>query len=143
MNPFVGSVESAAATKSTSSRTRRSCWGNFCDPYHFLEGQRRNFGCLIGESQPFSAALTGKRGDKRGFWGGRRDKSPGGSIRTEAHLASSGCCSLTFNITERREVQSQVPYMHICPPANVRGGRSCTCFHSHTQTAQEQMIPAF
>lgn len=40
--------------------------------------------------------------------------------------AFSGCRSLTFNITERREVESQVPYMHIWPLANVRGGRSHT-----------------
>lgn len=52
--------------------------------------------------------------------------SAGVSIRMVAGHAFSGWRSLTFNITERWEVESQVPYMHIWPPANVRGGRSCT-----------------
>lgn len=40
--------------------------------------------------------------------------------------AFSRCRLLTFNITERRAVESQVPYMHIWPLANVRGRRSHT-----------------
>lgn len=74
---------------------------------------------------PLSFGVNCSTREKHGF-GSQTWWSPGISIRMEAHLAFSGCCWLTFNITERGEVESQVPYMHIWPPANVRGGRSHT-----------------
>lgn len=70
-------------------------------------------------SHAFNCPTQEKHGFQSQKW-----STAGVSIRMVAGNAFSGCRSMTFNITERWEVESQVPDMHIWPPANVRGGRS-------------------
>lgn len=87
-------------------------------------------------SNAFNCPTQEKQSSQSQKW-----SSPGVSIRMVASHAFSGCRSLTFNITERREVESQVPYMHIWPLANVRGGRSHALLLTLLQGCTVHSIP--
>lgn len=87
-------------------------------------------------SNAFNCPTQEKHGFQSQEW-----SSAGVSITIVAGHAFSGCRSLTFNITERWEVESQVPYMHIWPPANVRGGRSRTLLLTLLQWCTIASIP--